>query len=238
MADRREDQVPEAVAAVVAASAGALVDLAAAPAGGPVAAALTPLLVWGERAMRRRQTKAAAALAEAAASAEMSADDVLELVDGNDRLNELAARALAAAAAATTDAKIRALGRALASGVLAADEATVDAEMLVVDALARLEAAHVRVLDLVSATCQPQRNGVMYRSADLAWTPDLIRAKYPQIGDALEPVLATLTSLHAIRDVGVGSQGWTPDRPTYSGTTFGRVLLTRLREAGLESTPE
>ena len=54
------------------------------------------------------------------------------------------------------------------AGVLADDDAIVDRETFIVDALSRLEAPHIKVLGVVSETSRPQRNGVLYKTYELA----------------------------------------------------------------------
>jgi hypothetical protein len=52
-------------------------------------------------------------------------------------------------------AKVRVLGRALASGLLAEDEATVDTEMLILVAMADIEAPDLSLLELLACRVPP-----------------------------------------------------------------------------------
>jgi hypothetical protein len=65
---------------------------------------------------------------------------------GLPRLLDLAVAVVTAAAETALDAKIKTLGGALATGAMAADDAIVDEQRLLVRILADLEAPHVRVL--------------------------------------------------------------------------------------------
>jgi hypothetical protein len=180
------------------------------------------------RALERRHQRALEALQAGADFKGSTPEDILRAAQSDAARIELVAQALAAASTATTDAKVRALGRALASGALSSDEALVDQEVHVISALARLEPAHVRALELLSETRIPQVNGVLYRSRDLAWPVLAIAQKYPSAAAVLPALLATLSSVGAIRDVAVGTLDYAP---TYEATDFGRLCLERLRQA-------
>ena len=139
-------------------------------------------------------------------------------------------RALIAAAQATTAAKIRALGRALATGVLAEDDALVDQELYVVDALARMEAPHVRVLDLL-VTDPPPRDyeALGGRPAPDAWFITELAGSYPKAGGLIPSLVSTLVALGAAEDINRGPTGY---GPMFRVAAFGRLLLHRLHAAG------
>jgi hypothetical protein len=132
--------------------AGALVGLALGGSEGALAgAAVEPVLaqVVSETLTRRRQ-RAGRALAVAATEVGTTPEALLQQILADERLLDLAAAVVAAASETMLEAKIRALGRALASGVLARDEAVVDKQRFLVDTLAELDAPHVRVLTQLS----------------------------------------------------------------------------------------
>ncbi len=131
--------------------------------------------------------------------------------------------ALTAASITNMDAKIDALGRALATGALSDDGAVIDIEIYFVRALADVEVPHVRVLQIVSVDRIKQENGVMYKVPALAWTEAQIAQRYPQSRALLPSLLSTLTALGAIRDVAVGTLDYVP---AYRATEFGDELLS------------
>jgi hypothetical protein len=225
-----DDVTPGGLAAAAAASvAGAAAGLAVPVAGGVAAVGVQALVNFVGRGHERRQQKALMMVDVATSAGDTTAEELLDRADSDDGRIELTMRALAAAARATSDAKIRAIGRALATGVLAADDAIVQHEIYVIDALDRLEAPHVKVLDILSATRVPQVSGQLYKTVELAWPVPAIASKYPQAGAALPSLLATLVSIGAITDVALGAADY---RATYETNDFGKLLLERLREAG------
>jgi hypothetical protein len=68
------------------------------------------------------------------------------LVGAAVELLDLAAVVVAAASETIVEAMIRVLGRALATGALASDDAVVEERRFLVDLLADLEAPHIRLL--------------------------------------------------------------------------------------------
>jgi hypothetical protein len=121
---------------------GALVGLAlGGPGGALVGAAVEPILdlVVSETLAPRRQ-RGQRALAVGASIADMTPEELLERLLGDEQLLDLAAAVVAAASETMVEAKIRALGRALATGVLAGDDAVVEEQRFLVDILADLEA--------------------------------------------------------------------------------------------------
>jgi hypothetical protein len=72
------------------------------------------------------------------------------LVGAAVELLDLAAVVVAAASETIVEAMIRVLGRALATGALASDDAVVEEQRFLVDFLADLEAPHIRLLAQVS----------------------------------------------------------------------------------------
>ena len=107
---------------------GALVGLALGGPGGALAgAAVEPVLeqVVSETLARRR-ARGQQALAVAASSVGITPGDLLDRILRDEQLLDLAAAVVAAASETMVEAKIRALGRALATGALATDDAVVE----------------------------------------------------------------------------------------------------------------
>jgi hypothetical protein len=141
--DKAAEVSGKAVAAVVGAAVGG-------PLGAVAAVALEPLLehfiaeTWREIGVLRQQS-VGVMVQDAADRLEISPDDLVTraLQDG-DR-TQLLADAMFQSAQTFNLQKIKALARAVANG-LRDDEARPDEEMLIVDALANVEAAHIKVL--------------------------------------------------------------------------------------------
>jgi len=176
---------------------GALVGLAiGGPAGAVVGAATEPALeqlVSAALALRRRRGERAYEVA--ADEAGMSPDELLRSILGDERLLDLAVAVVTAAAETALDAKINALGRALATGATAADDAVVDEQRLLVRILADLEAPHIRVLVQLA---RPHPRG---RSVEVprvggetrpGWAVDDLEEALASARAILEPILRVL----------------------------------------------
>jgi hypothetical protein len=101
---------------------------------------------WRERQARRMSQMSAAATDAYPGSAQ----ELLDRLQADPQHLAMLDTALAASAQASTDHKARALGRALASGALAADDAQVDEAAQRIRIVADLEAVDVKVLDLLA----------------------------------------------------------------------------------------
>jgi hypothetical protein len=142
----------------------------------------------------------------------------------------LTAETVEAAIRTAVPEKIGALGRVLANA--AHDNAKVDAERLVVRALAQIEAPHIGLLDLLAG--EPPAKVVQgHEARALGWTPDEIADRLPGHTGVLDPLLVALQSSGLIEAVGsvttwdgspFADQQWT-------ATTFGRLCLQRLYDA-------
>jgi hypothetical protein len=233
MPEGRFDEVKPGgvLAAVLAVGASTLVELAS---NAPGLAAATGIAVQAVTniagtAIEQRHQRAAASLQHAADTAGLSLDQLEHRIVARPITVELTARALDAAARTNLEAKIRALGTALATGALAEDDALVDQELIIVQALTPLEAPHVKVLHLASTPRVPSPDGDPYRKSYLNWADDDLIKRYPQAADTMHAILGTL--------VGVGALAPTTEAAWHGGTTyeispFGRALLARLMAVG------
>jgi hypothetical protein len=218
---------------------GALVGLAlGGPEGALAGAAVEPVLeqVVSETLARRRQ-RGQRALAIAASAAGMTPEELLERILHDERLLDLGAAVVAAASKTMVEAKIRALGRALATGALATDDAVVDEQRFLVDTLADLEAVHFRVLTHVSV----QHSGYGspqspegWRQA-YGWSIEDLSAQLPGTAVILRPVLGVLAGRELIRDMGVGSLDYLAgESERWVITDTGTRCLLLLKERGRE----
>lgn len=74
----------------------------------------------------------------------------VEAIGGDERRLRLLEQAIRAAETSRVEEKIRAIGRALASGALAADDAIIDEASILIPAIADLAVPRIRVLRLVA----------------------------------------------------------------------------------------
>lgn len=106
-----------------------------------------PALDSGIKALRERRREACGyALAIAAADAKMPVDDLVRALVNDPARALLLARTMEAAADSASDTKVRVLGRGLASGAVAEDDALVMEEVGWAALLREIEAPHLRIL--------------------------------------------------------------------------------------------
>jgi len=138
----------------VAAAAGALVGSAAGgPLGAVVGAALGPMLeplvreAWAElsESARRRQIDVLAS----AIHAGIPVDEMEERINASERTKLLTGFALSAATRTAWEDKVRTLGRSLASGLLADDDAMIDTEQMIIAAITDIEGPQLAMLELL-----------------------------------------------------------------------------------------
>lgn len=94
---------------------------------------------------RRRASEFEDELLDATAG-DLSVEEIIERILTDERAGELFERAVREAMLAADEHKRRALARAVASGLLATDEAAIDDAQFLIRAIAGLEPPHVRVL--------------------------------------------------------------------------------------------
>jgi hypothetical protein len=194
------------------------------PVAGAVAAALTPIAdaiaTFAARKLgQRRIEHAAETLTDAATAAEIPLSEFIDKAVSDDRRHELFARTLTIAQDTALRDKRRALGRALAAGVMG-DVAQIDEELLFIRAVADIDEMHIRVLARMAA----QHPG------PAGWMASTIQAADPGLGDSVRALLATL-ELHGLIAARVTSgrvQGSQETR--YDIIPSGRRFLDRLSD--------
>jgi hypothetical protein len=224
-AGKRIDRYPRAAAAGGGALVGAGVG---GPIGAIVGASLGVLLepfaekVWGElrRDSQQRQGDALAAAQEAMGvdSAELG-----QRILASDASRLQAGVALLSASQTAWPPKVRALGRALASGLMAADDTRIDTEPLIMAALADIEFPQASLLELLvchwpsstpegGVVAEPYNapDGAPWQPGQRIWLPGDIALVRPR----LRPVLPSL--LGPLQRHGLAAQS---DEP---GDPFGR----------------
>jgi hypothetical protein len=202
--DRRE-VASEAVAGAL----GALAEVASGGVpglGASTTAALTIAFSLGSEAIERRRNRMARALETAADIMDVGLDILAERAVGHDARLELLAQVLEAAGRTPLEAKVRALGRVLAEGLQGEDDSTGEAAVLA-NALADVEAAHVRVLALLKNEPQP----LNYPGTHMkGWRPDQLEETMPNDRAVMPAVLAILQGHGLIANNSEEQGGWVP----------------------------
>ncbi len=212
-------------AALVATLGIGSVQLGTPPIASEVAAALfTPLLVQLLHARRR----AAERILHAASSISGRSEAQLIIDAGvNDRQATFAWDVLSSGADSTFDQKLVALGRSLAAGI--DDDAKLDQERIFARAMAPIDAPHIAVLEAIVAL------GNDLPTDELVVTTQLLRQGLDEVGPALHPLLATLSTSGLIEVPGPASaEEGTFSIPESTGwrlSEFGQQVLDRLHEA-------
>jgi hypothetical protein len=220
--------------------------------GGPVGAVAGALVPVAERLTRlslreirvahqeARQDRAKAAWLVAGKNAGDEIEQLVEAAAADADRRHLAYSVTEGAAESRYPARIVALGRALASGLLASDVASLDHEQQVVDTLAQIERPHIVLLhDLVNVE-GTAREPVFVRRT-LSWSQ--IAQFGASYGSSLPRILASLereglvhTSVVAVPGSDDGPPLNAHDRAgTYwQISDFGYEVLERLWQAGVE----
>jgi hypothetical protein len=152
----------------------------------PIAGTAAGIQAWLPRARDRvfaRRTRSVLLMAPAASDeGEMPFAEVLDAV-GDDGAREMfVGDVVDASARSNFDPKLIALGRALAKGVLTPDEVAFQQEVNFVRTLARLEAPHIRVLQVIRGSLSQQR-GIMNRALIHGWELSDIVQAVPEFGE-------------------------------------------------------
>jgi hypothetical protein len=155
-------------------------------------------------------------------AASVSVEEFIDKGATDEHRHELFARALAVAQDAAWRNKRRALGRALAAGVLG-DDARVDEEMLFIRAVDDLDEVHVRLPGHLA-------NGGRPTAGDIALTD-------PGLRSGLLALLGRLQSVGLIDSrAPVTPAGAMTPEPYYFVTDLGRDSLFRLADEALTSS--
>jgi hypothetical protein len=201
---------------------GAVIGAMAAPLGEELSYFLRKLIDVKERRGR-------ALIQSAAIQAEMPPGSFLEAIITNPSKIELLARALDAANRSSSLLKVALLANVLASGALQDDGATVDDQLLSIDALSQIDTPHLRMLVVLL-----ERSPVWWpdpadrRRLVWAWPASRIVEKDPGLRQAFPAVAARLQSLGMVAPIRHRDDGlWTL-------TSFGRICLAALSVQGAD----
>jgi hypothetical protein len=188
---------------------------------GAVATAFAPValafaLPAVKRMGQRRIENATEALMDGADAACVSVAEFIDKASADERRHELFARALAVAQDAAWRNKRRALGRALAAGVMG-DDARIDEEMLFIRAVDDLDEVHVRLLGRLAAGGRPTAGDIALVDPGLQYGLLALLGRLQSIGlvDSRAPVTP--------------GGAMTPE-PYYFITNLGRDFIIRLAD--------
>jgi len=170
---------------------------------------------------RRRIKHSAETLLDAADAAGLPLPEFVSRATATDERHELTARVLLAAQDTARRDKRRALGRALAAGVM--DDARIDEELMFVRAMDDIDAWHIELLDHMASNAVPQPVP--------GWSARTAVEAVPIIADVVNAVLGAL-ELHGLIAPTLPpiSRGPNAGQTFYNITNSGRRFLDRLHE--------
>ncbi len=183
------------------------------------------------RVGRRRVEHAAETLLDAADEAGLPVAEFFERAVADDRRHELFTRALSIAQDTALRDKRRALGRALAAGVMG-DNARIDEELLFMRALEDIDEMHIRLLARMANTYPPE--------VGPGWSARMIGKADPGLANGAPALLGTL-QLHGLVEEVVRNrpiQGEGANQAFYNITRQARDFLNRLAEDPDVSLPQ
>lgn len=172
---------------------------------------------------RRRISHSAEALLDASDAAGVPLAEFFNRATADDQRHELLTRVLMAAQDTARRDKRRALGRALATGVM--DDARIDEELMFVRAMDDIDGWHIALLEHMANNFPPMPPG---------WSARTAAEALPVITDVAPAVLGAL-ALHGLISAVVPQirQGPNMGQTFYNITDSGRRFLGRLREEAL-----
>jgi hypothetical protein len=165
---------------------------------------------------QRRVKHAAETVLDAAEAAELPLDDFIDRAVSDDRRHELLARTLTIAQDTALRERRRALGRALAAGVMG-DDAKIDEELLFIEAVADLSEPHIRLLARMEHDAQPP-----------GMSPIRASQEDSGLGDAIFALFGTLEAHGLIVRRMPGTRMSGPEQSYYYISALGREFLQRL----------
>ncbi|WP_125812361.1 hypothetical protein [Actinoplanes sp. ATCC 53533] len=232
VADAAATVVQTTVTAALAADFGPL----ALPAGATAGAAVKEIPILAQMFADRRRS-ATDMMEHAVAYAGVNPERFMDALAADPKHRHLLRRAIHAAGDSVSGEKIRTLAAALAAGAIATDDAVVDESMLVIDAVAQLEAVHLRVLALLATEPDDPAVDHYQNIRPWPWTPQQIHNGVPQLSAVLPAILAKLQALGITKDFPNGLIDYEEGRRQLTG--FGELCLVYLQTlAGEQHDPD
>jgi len=206
--DDKAPVVPKVVAGGVLAAAGVRLGPEVAVALGASGFIFESLAqrVW-EELRPDAQQRAATVLSVAAEAAGCEGEELGELIGNSDRTRLQAGLAIAAAGRTSWPPQVRALGKVLAAGLIASDDA-VDLQQFALNAMIELDRLHINLLELL----------VRYEPVMGSFNPALPSIPLPAKIDAVQPYHAKSPPFHD------GNREWLPGRRIW---TARRIVAVR-----------
>jgi hypothetical protein len=194
----------------------------------PIVAAIMTAAV--QRLGKRRTEHAAETLLDAADASGVPLGEFLDRAVADDRRHELFARSMRIAQDTALREKRRALGRALAAGVMG-DDARIDEELLFIRAVDGIDEFHIRLLARMASTDRP--------GAGRGWSARNVAEADPGLANGVGALLGTLELHGLIQQLvpGLALEGEIPAQAYYNITQQGREFLERLAEDQKEEAP-
>jgi hypothetical protein len=216
----------ELAAQTIAATVLGVIAVVGGPVGVVASVGLSPITLaiaskTADKLAQRRVQHAAETVLDAAETAGLPLDEFTDLAVSDDIRHELLARTLIIAQDTALRDKRRALGRALAAGVMG-DDAKIDEELPLIRAVADVDEMHIRLLSRLREQEHPV--------GKLGWDLMGIMDADPGIMVAAPTLLATLT-LHGLVHEQVTTRAVpsaTGRQTLYSIAALGKAFLNRL----------
>jgi len=165
--------------------------------GGAFGGAAKGLAARAQQAYERRRQRALVALGAAREESGLEREELLERALEDDRKLELLTRAVETAMREADERRVRFYGRIAASGVLAEDDAKVDASERIFSTIANLDTVDLKVLLHMTA-----REPTPWLVVEHEGVHDLpvLAADLPELEEMLDPVLSRLLGLGLLTD--------------------------------------
>jgi hypothetical protein len=229
----------EVMAAVGGAALGFGTALVTDPAGGVViTSAATEAIRSGLRQVTGSRGRQVARMWDIAVqAAEQSHDQLLERVTADPHRRQLFWAAARAAADTALEAKLRAVGYRLATGLTAPDDEAVEVQRVIIDTLGDLELPHWQTLRQMTRKYEGygQPRDDTGRSFSYGWTMKALHDHLPGLTPILGAVIPVLVGRGLIDNTTYGSMGYDgPPEQRWVVTNFGHDCLAELEQRGRE----
>jgi hypothetical protein len=227
--DRQLELASVVFGAALGWGAGLLTD----PAGGVVVSAVaahaTKTAIDRVSGFRGRQVAAMWEIAVQAAG--QTHDELLARVTADGHRRQLFAAAVRAAADTALQAKLEAIGRRLALGVMAADENGVEVQRVIIETLGDLELPHWQTLRQITRHYEGYGEPVNAEGRERAhgWTMEAVRNHLPSLAPILVGVIPVLEGRGLIANTAIGTLDYVA---RWVVTDLGRDCLAELEERG------
>ncbi len=178
----------------------------------------------------RRRRRAGEFEDELLNAAQRSPDEIINLILNDERAGELFERGVQAALLTADERHRRALARAVASGLLANDEAEVNQRQFIFDALASLAEPHIHVLIQIAQPYpgyEEDKHKPPGERRAWGWSLEALSQHLPGLVPVLSPVVSVLLGNGLIED---------KDIRRWVVTDYGKQAVRLLEEEDVEDS--